>query len=184
MAVKSTHEFWEAWKSMRRIANRTTGLDPRWNDFWTFVADVSPKPSGARLYKLRPGDPYSRSNFEWRKPITTVDQRRDKNAYMRDWHRNRPAKSRNNELRRNFGISLADYEQRLAAQNGVCAVCKGPERTVDRRTDKPFPLAVDHCHDTSKVRGLLCSHCNRGLGSFEDNPERLRAAALYLEQGE
>jgi hypothetical protein len=42
-------------------------------------------------------------------------------------------------------------------------------------------LAVDHCHTTGKVRGLLCSTCNTALGSFQDNPAYLKAAIHYLE---
>jgi hypothetical protein len=58
-------------------------------------------------------------------------------------------------------------------QNGCCAICKEPE-SRDRE------LALDHCHDTGEIRGLLCSACNTGIGLFKDSPERLVAASEYL----
>lgn len=60
----------------------------------------------------------------------------------------------------------------VIAQNGCCAICG----TVPRR------LVVDHCHSTNMVRALLCDRCNRGIGSFEDNGELLRAAAAYVDK--
>ena len=57
-------------------------------------------------------------------------------------------------------------------QDGRCGVCKVAE-----------PSHVDHDHKTSQVRGLLCFNCNRALGYFEDDLERLVAAAIYLEGG-
>ena len=80
-----------------------------------------------------------------------------------------------NSIRRQFGLSRDDYQRILESQNRVCAICKEPPTTTMR-------LAVDHDHQTGKVRGLLCRECNRGLGIFKDLPERLRAAAAYLEQ--
>ena len=77
---------------------------------------------------------------------------------------------------RRFGFSRDDYEALLAQQGGVCAICrKKPERPKRR-------LGIDHCHLTNEVRGLLCSKCNVGLGMFDDDPRRLRAAARYLER--
>lgn len=66
-----------------------------------------------------------------------------------------------------------------AAQNDLCAICGRPERSMLK--GKVRRLAVDHDHKSSKVRGLLCADCNRALGLFQDDPDRLRMAAEYLE---
>lgn len=70
-----------------------------------------------------------------------------------------------------FGLTETCYEAMLQEQGG-CAVCGGAD------TNKH--LAVDHCHTTGKVRGLLCSKCNQGLGLFKDNPALLTKAAQYV----
>lgn len=75
-------------------------------------------------------------------------------------------------LRTQYGITHEQYNILLESQNGRCAICRSlPEK--DRK------LAVDHEHTTSRVRGLLCSKCNRGLGLFQDSPELLKEAARY-----
>ncbi len=68
-----------------------------------------------------------------------------------------------------YGITLDDYCSMLEEQQGCCAICR-QEKT----------LVVDHCHDVGRIRGLLCDKCNRGLGCFEDDVERLERAVLYL----
>ena len=83
---------------------------------------------------------------------------------------------RGTHLRQRFGISLAQYEEMLAAQGGVCAVC-GCEPSDERWG----VLAVDHCHETGAIRALCCLGCNTGMGNFRDDPERLRKAAAYLD---
>lgn len=80
-----------------------------------------------------------------------------------------------------YGLTRAEYLQILEGQNGICAICHQPE-TSKRRNGTPLPLHIDHDHDTSQVRMLLCGNCNKGLGCFADSPERLRAAADYLEK--
>lgn len=87
---------------------------------------------------------------------------------------------RDKQLRREFGITLADYDRMHAAQNGRCAICKQPERAM--RGGKPRALAVDHCHATGAVRGLLCGSCNPMIGYAGDSPEILRAAIGYINQ--
>jgi hypothetical protein len=76
-------------------------------------------------------------------------------------------------LKKKFGISPQDYSAMLSKQDGVCAVCKKPDSEGKR-------LAVDHCHNTGKIRGLLCGHCNTGLGKFFDNITYLTDAINYL----
>lgn len=71
---------------------------------------------------------------------------------------------------RKYGISRQDYEEMYRNQNGLCAIC-------GQHFEKLF---VDHDHETDYVRALLCPQCNFGLGSFSDNENRLRKAAIYL----
>ncbi len=73
-----------------------------------------------------------------------------------------------------FGLTLEDYELMMKEQDGVCYLCK-KECATGRS------LAMDHSHKTGKLRRLLCSNCNRGLGNFQDDPVILRAAADYVE---
>lgn len=80
-------------------------------------------------------------------------------------------------LRRAYGMSEADYNMLLASQNGLCGICK----TDKSWNNKSTHFFVDHCHETGKVRGLLCDGCNRGLGYFKDSKESLSAAIKYLE---
>ena len=80
-----------------------------------------------------------------------------------------------------YGITRNDFKAMLVNQKGVCAICKQPETQIDKRTGNVKQLAVDHCHKTGKVRGLLCVHCNHGLGKFKDNVDLLKTAIIYLE---
>jgi hypothetical protein len=73
-----------------------------------------------------------------------------------------------------YKITVAQYEQLLAHQNGVCAICRKPPVVGE-------PLVVDHDHKTEEVRGLLHKQCNIGVGGFDDNPVICRLAAEYLE---
>jgi len=86
------------------------------------------------------------------------------------------------KLPKAFGLTFGEYSDMLEAQEGRCAIC--PAEIGYLRKGKPARLAVDHCHATGKVRGLLCSNCNNGLGRFKDDPILLRAAADYLENKE
>lgn len=92
-------------------------------------------------------------------------------ARANKWRQENPEKAwvldREKHLRRHYGITLQQYEKLLAQQNGTCALCKKPETIVNRTGRKTSLLAVDHCHKSGKVRGLLCFRCNTAVGVIE-----------------
>lgn len=79
-----------------------------------------------------------------------------------------------------YGISGSEYKKMQKEQNNRCWICGETETTKDSRTGKFYKLAVDHCHETGNVRGLLCNKCNNGLGCFMDKKELLSKAIDYL----
>ncbi len=85
----------------------------------------------------------------------------------------RKQNDRRSYLKRNYGISVEQYDALLAAQGGVCALCEKPPRS-------DIALHVDHDHATGRIRGLLCFRCNNALGDLGDDPDRMVAAAVYL----
>lgn len=72
-----------------------------------------------------------------------------------------------------YGLTTAEFMRLFAAQGGLCAICRKPNERRRR-------LAVDHCHSSRRVRGLLCDACYNMLGMAGENPTILRAAADYL----
>jgi hypothetical protein len=101
------------------------------------------------------------------------------------WRRNNPDKvktyQRSTNLKKQFGLSIEQYEAMSIAQNHCCAICKQPETFIHSATNVVAKLAVDHCHKTGAIRKLLCKNCNNALGMFKDNIHILSAAIDYLE---
>lgn len=95
-----------------------------------------------------------------------------------------PDYRRDHALRKNYGISSEEYDRILLGQGGLCAICRCPESQgrQDPRTGRPQRFAVDHDHSTKQVRGLLCAHCNMGIGQLGEDPLILRAAVSYIEK--
>lgn len=75
---------------------------------------------------------------------------------------------------RKYGVTPERYIFMFKQQGGRCKICGA-------RPKKSRRLAIDHCHETNKIRGLLCSPCNTALGLFQDNPELVNTAASYLK---
>lgn len=93
--------------------------------------------------------------------------------YQKTSRQNRKPKARDYYLRNRFGITLEVFEQMSVEQNHVCKICGSKELTYKN-------LNVDHCHETGKIRGLLCTSCNTALGLFKDNIQNLTSAIRYL----
>lgn len=85
--------------------------------------------------------------------------------------RNTPKKYKTTQRRR-FRITEDVFARMCEEQGWKCLICKD---------DLGNRAALDHCHATDRLRGILCKHCNTGLGMFRDRPEALRSAAEYLE---
>lgn len=113
---------------------------------------------------------------EWRAKNREKLRAYDKSSYQRrkdkfvGWNRAR-------NLRKNYGITIEQYDEMFKAQSGVCAVCLGMNLSGRR-------LAVDHNHATGKIRQLLCSRCNSSIGLAKENAQILYKLAEYLEKHE
>jgi hypothetical protein len=100
------------------------------------------------------------------------------NKKNKKWMKENPDKlptlqeQRASSRKRNFGISEEDYAQMLVDQNNSCAICY---------ISIGWEAAVDHCHTTNVVRGLLCRKCNLGIGAFKDNIDTIRKAIQYVK---
>lgn len=101
--------------------------------------------------------------------------------YRRAHHEAYPHVRRGYGFMRYYGITSEDYQRMFAAQGGVCAICKKAEHAKTPKGETKW-LSVDHCHNSSVVRELLCSTCNHMLGHAFDDPAVLRAAADYIEK--
>jgi hypothetical protein len=153
------------------------------------VQDRSPEQTAARKEYMRQ---YRLANLEkWNR---TPEQKAKINARKREqyaarpdlqeyartmarrWQQENPERRKSQRLKI-FGLTLDQYLQMLESQNGACAICG----YSDLSDPKVFPV-VDHCHQTGKVRGLLCMSCNQALGKFRDSPTSLAMAILYLER--
>jgi len=98
----------------------------------------------------------------------------------REYAKRHRAQARNDGLRRRYrdmGFTAADYQAMNIAQDGRCAICRRTPGEIGMK--RPF-LHVDHDHNTSRVRGLLCPYCNGGIGVLERPSEWLEAARAYL----
>lgn len=107
------------------------------------------------------------------KSCATAKARAWKAANPEAWDRH----ARKSHLMKQYGLTPERFDAMLADQGGGCAVCRAP--VADARGYRPH---VDHCHDSGRVRGLLCGRCNRSIGMMGDDPQLLRDAAAYLER--
>ena len=119
------------------------------------------------------GEEKPRTEFYYGRSVCKVCTR----AQARSTYAEQPQeRHRNRRLNWCYGITLTQYTDLLSAQGGGCAICRSKTATASGGS-----FHVDHDHLTGKVRGLLCTCCNQGLGRFRENSALLRRAVEYLE---
>ena len=180
---REAHPAYKSWKGLIRY--HTPRTDKRWlDDFWVFAAEIPEKPEKARAQRYDDSKDWSKDNFYWKTTKLSEVALADRAEYMRNWQRQAravdPDYGKNSDLKKNYGVSLAWFNAQLEKQNGVCMICEEPETLVIK--GKKMSLAVDHCHDSQEVRGLLCSKCNRGIGLLRHDRRLLKNAVEYLEK--
>lgn len=180
---KTQHPLYITWMG----AVRGKRICEEWRaSFEKFVEDVSPVPEGNwRLKRKDVKAPYSKENVAWKMVRDGIEDEKEFNDHLNAKKRERYKEmgSRNRSLKRNYGITEDQYNEMLAAQGGGCGICGQQETQNCGWTGKKRNLCVDHAHDgTRRVRGILCSSCNTGLGKFKENEELFRRAMEWIKK--
>lgn len=139
-----------------------------------------------KTYKRRektPEEIEKRNRKRRERYATDAAYREKEKAQARESSRRNPQTKRNGRLKAGYNITLAEYNSLLEKQNGRCAICGVDATGVREPGKREHSMYVDHDHSTGKIRGLLCSRCNFGIGQFRNNPELLMKAATYLTSG-
>lgn len=174
--TKTKHPLYHSWQN----AKRKQFLDSAWDDFWVFVGAVGERPTGQHHLKRKDVHaPLGPDNWVWVFRNPSGD---DYKEYQRQWRHKNLNRAHSNDMKKRYGITLAEYEEMLAAQGGGCAICGGQETAAHKTTQLKRRLAVDHCHVTKKVRGILCTSCNTVLGNAKDDIDILLKAVEYLQR--
>ena len=84
-------------------------------------------------------------------------------------------KGKENRLMREYGLSSAEWQEFFDEQKGKCLICD------THQSDLKQTLNVDHCHETGRVRGLLCGPCNQALGIMKDDKENVLRMVKYID---
>jgi recombination endonuclease VII len=107
-----------------------------------------------------------------------------RNIYLNKAKKANPAKYKDasniSGLKIRYGLDKETYELLLKKQNNLCVICKKPETRILR--GNLTNLSVDHCHETGKIRALLCSKCNTLIGLGNEDVNILQSAIKYLKK--
>lgn len=175
------HPLYMVWWERKRAGIVST----EWLNFDIFLRDVGKRPSDNHFMMRRGNEPYGPKNFQWVEHLRKRKDETGKQWYARKWAARmlaNPGIERKRMFARKYGMTVEQYEDLVKSQDGKCAICEQPESSFDGKTGSLKNLCVDHCHNTGKIRGLLCFRCNATLGKLEDNPLLLRAMWDYLHE--
>lgn len=175
-------------KDYRYYGGRGITVCERWHDFDAFLADMGERPAGMNLGRVDRRGGYGPGNCRWEAPPRR-DMERRKESQRERYRRlveQDPEYSRWVHMKARYGLDRESFDAMVAAQGGCCYLCGDP-----LELDKPRRIHVDHDHSCcgpkrqklcgSCVRGLSCEPCNKGIGTFGDDPERMRRVAGNLE---
>lgn len=170
---REKHPLYDSWCWMRKMRGRTS-IEPSWDDFWKFVEAIGDRPSPQhRLSKYDKEKGFTLGNVFWKETIADSTNR---NEYAKQWRKANPDKAKNADLKKMYGITIEDFHALRESQKCSCKIC-GTHENMESQS-----LVVDHCHTTGKVRGLLCSNCNRALGLFKESTTVINNAINYLQE--
>jgi hypothetical protein len=180
----SDHPLYTVWRGITRIGRGLEVCD-QWKTFSIFAADVVQRPTGSCHFKrINSKGLFEPGNVFWSEYKSSDEDRLRRAEAMRQYTRSKvkdnPDYFWNAGLKKSYGVTAEWYTSTSAEQGGTCAICKKPETAVVR--GRQLRLSVDHCHTSGKVRGLLCSVCNRAIGALRDDVSLLQSAINYLKQ--
>jgi len=130
----------------------------------------------AYLNKRRKYYEQNKESIKRKRRYHYINDKKADNKRSSEYYRANKDRLRERDLKRLYGMTLADYHNLYNEQDGVCRICKSDNngKTLD----------VDHCHETGKVRGLLCRSCNLLIGHSKEDALILFLALEYLENSQ
>lgn len=169
--ARQNHQLYSYWHDTKR--RETLNICSEWvDDFWLFVEHVGERPSKNHyLRALNLDNQLGPDNWAWIEGLTESNRKIKGREKSKNAERNRAKVSRDERA------SL------LTKAKNKCQICSATSSDYDcsitgKKTTKK--LAVDHCHKTGKLRGILCLSCNVALGHFKDDISLLERAIVYL----
>lgn len=115
----------------------------------------------------------------WKGQYSCIDCTKEKQKTR--WVSRTPKKRLEQHLKYKYNVTIFELEEMLKEQDNKCSICKSKLPDLLIYEDRRRGYAIDHNHDTGKVRGILCLNCNTLLGMAKDNKDILLEAINYLE---
>lgn len=161
---------------IKRREGQTLGQPPKYMDYeddlYKVIDTLEPTPSGGLTYLCECkacGGKHERTSHQLSRKSRARECPQYRSPNWSGYDREDAI------IRRTYGISMREFDELVEFQGGNCAICFKPLDVLNRRAN------IDHCHTTDRVRGILCTGCNTGLGHLGDDIEGLKRALYYLE---
>ena len=133
------------------------------------------KSAKKREFRLKNLEKIKAYNRTWNENHREHNRKINKFWYENFWKKGIKKPRLSTSIKKVWDITLEQYNEILDSQNGVCAICK--EKPIEGKN-----LFIDHNHETGKVRGLLCNHCNLGIGNLKENEYIFLESIKYLKK--